>query len=61
VAGEIGAFVIGTDVIGGGTSSGYAGGALPGTWNTTAALKPEIPSVARADYIVPHVRPETVS
>jgi hypothetical protein len=60
VAGEISAFVVGTDVVGGGPSSGVAGGALPGTWAVVTAAKPELASVSRQDYVIPQVRIETV-
>lgn len=61
MAGEISSFVVGTDVVGGSGSGGVAGGALPGTWAITTAVKPEMPSISRMDYVVPQVRPEAVA
>lgn len=63
MAGEIGEFVIGTDMIGGSGVGAvlYAGGALPGTWGGTSGIKPEKPSVARLEGSVPQIRPETVA
>jgi hypothetical protein len=44
VAGEVGSFVVGTDVVGG---SGE--GALPGTFNVTAAVNPGVGAVVVGD------------
>jgi hypothetical protein len=44
VAGEVGEFVVGTDVVG-----GSGGTALPGTFNVTAAVSPGIGAVVIGD------------